>query len=116
VTAIADPNKGQPGVIAFRGVNKWFGALHVLKDITINVEPREVVVVCGPSGSGKSTLIRCINGLEAIRDGDLVVDGQHVGDAATNMTLLRTEIGFVFQLSMCERRPAPRRRKPDGSC
>jgi polar amino acid transport system ATP-binding protein len=97
VTAIADPNKGQPGVIAFRGVNKWFGALHVLKDITLNVEPREVVVVCGPSGSGKSTLIRCINGLEAIRDGDLVVDGQHVGDAATNMTLLRTEIGFVFQ-------------------
>ena len=97
MTAIADPNKGQPGVIAFRGVNKWFGALHVLKDITLIVEPREVVVVCGPSGSGKSTLIRCINGLEAIRDGDLVVDGQHVGDAATNMTLLRTEIGFVFQ-------------------
>jgi polar amino acid transport system ATP-binding protein len=89
--------KGQPGVIEFRGVNKWFGALHVLKDIDLSVAPREVVVVCGPSGSGKSTLIRCINGLETIRDGELVVDGQHVGDPATNMTKLRTEIGFVFQ-------------------
>ena len=69
----------------------------MLKDITLSVEPREVVVVCGPSGSGKSTLIRCINGLETIKDGDLVVDGQRVGDPATNMTQLRTEIGFVFQ-------------------
>ena len=85
------------GMIDFRGVNKWFGALNVLKDITLSVEPREVVVVCGPSGSGKSTLIRCVNGLETIKDGDLVVDGQRVGDPATNMTQLRTEIGFVFQ-------------------
>ncbi|WP_292615714.1 ATP-binding cassette domain-containing protein, partial [Mesorhizobium sp.] len=69
----------------------------MLKDITLSVEPREVVVVCGPSGSGKSTLIRCINGLETIRDGDLMVDGQRVGDPAINMTRLRTEIGFVFQ-------------------
>ncbi|NGO54072.1 ATP-binding cassette domain-containing protein [Allomesorhizobium camelthorni] len=84
-------------MIEFRGVNKWFGPLHVLKDITLSVEPREVVVVCGPSGSGKSTLIRCINGLEATQDGDLVVDDKRVGDPATNMTLLRTEIGFVFQ-------------------
>ncbi|ATU93152.1 amino acid ABC transporter ATP-binding protein [Phyllobacterium zundukense] len=84
-------------MIEFRGVNKWFGALHVLKDITLSVEPREVVVVCGPSGSGKSTLIRCINGLETIKDGSLVVDGQRLGDRATNMTELRTEIGFVFQ-------------------
>ncbi|MGH6860169.1 MAG: amino acid ABC transporter ATP-binding protein [Phyllobacterium sp.] len=84
-------------MIEFRGVNKWFGALHVLKDITLSVQPREVVVVCGPSGSGKSTLIRCINGLETIKDGDLEVDGQRLGDRATNMTELRTEIGFVFQ-------------------
>ena len=84
-------------MIEFRGVNKWFGSLHVLKDITLSVEPREVVVVCGPSGSGKSTLIRCVNGLEATQDGDLIVDDKRVGDPATNMTLLRTEIGFVFQ-------------------
>jgi polar amino acid transport system ATP-binding protein len=84
-------------VIEFRGVNKWFGPLHVLNDISLSVQPREVVVVCGPSGSGKSTLIRCINGLEQIQKGDLIVDGKRVGDPATNMTLLRTEIGFVFQ-------------------
>jgi polar amino acid transport system ATP-binding protein len=84
-------------VIEFRGVNKWFGPLHVLNDIELSVQPREVVVVCGPSGSGKSTLIRCINGLEQIQKGDLVVDGQRLGDKATDMTLLRTEIGFVFQ-------------------
>jgi polar amino acid transport system ATP-binding protein len=84
-------------VIEFRGVNKWFGSLNVLKDITLTVEPREVVVVCGPSGSGNSTLIRCINGLETIKDGDLIVDGQRIGNPATNMTRLRTEIGFVFQ-------------------
>ena len=84
-------------MIEFRGVNKWFGPLHVLNDINLSVQPREVVVVCGPSGSGKSTLIRCINGLEQIQKGDLVVDAKRVGDPATNMTLLRTEIGFVFQ-------------------
>ncbi|MFC3208844.1 amino acid ABC transporter ATP-binding protein [Aquamicrobium soli] len=84
-------------MIEFRGVNKWFGPLHVLNDIELSVQPREVVVVCGPSGSGKSTLIRCINGLEQIQKGDLVVDGQRLGDKATDMTLLRTEIGFVFQ-------------------
>jgi len=84
-------------VIEFRGVNKWFGPLHVLNDIRLSVQPREVVVVCGPSGSGKSTLIRCINGLEEIQDGDLIVDGQRVGDKATDMARLRTEIGFVFQ-------------------
>jgi polar amino acid transport system ATP-binding protein len=84
-------------VIEFSGVNKWFGPLHVLNDINLGVQPREVVVVCGPSGSGKSTLIRCVNGLEQIQKGDLVVDGQRVGDPATNMTLLRSEIGFVFQ-------------------
>ncbi|MGB3897272.1 MAG: amino acid ABC transporter ATP-binding protein [Mesorhizobium sp.] len=84
-------------MIEFRGVNKWFGPLHVLNDIELSVQPREVVVVCGPSGSGKSTLIRCINGLEQIQKGDLVVDGKRLGDKATDMTLLRTEIGFVFQ-------------------
>ncbi|MEO9338271.1 amino acid ABC transporter ATP-binding protein [Mesorhizobium sp. SB112] len=84
-------------MIEFQNVNKWFGSLHVLNDINLSVQPREVVVVCGPSGSGKSTLIRCVNGLEPIQKGDLVVDDKRVGDPATNMTLLRTEIGFVFQ-------------------
>ena len=84
-------------MIEFRGVNKWFGTLHVLQDVTLSVQTGEVVVVCGPSGSGKSTLIRCINGLETIKSGQLVVDDQQLGDPATNMTRLRTEVGFVFQ-------------------
>jgi len=84
-------------VITFKKVNKWFGKLHVLRDIDLHVEPGEVVVICGPSGSGKSTLIRCINRLEPIQDGEIVVDNipLHYGD--TNLTRLRAEIGFVFQ-------------------
>src|ERR1700758_2776998 len=57
-------------VIEFRDVNKWFGPLHVLKDINLKIGAGEVVVVCGPSGSGKSTLIRCINRLEPIQSGE----------------------------------------------
>ena len=62
-------------VIEFRKVNKWFGSLHVLKDIDLTIDAGNVVVVCGPSGSGKSTLIRCINRLETIQSGDIIVDG-----------------------------------------
>jgi ABC-type polar amino acid transport system ATPase subunit len=84
-------------LITFSNVNKWFGDLHVLKDINLQVEAGEVVVVCGPSGSGKSTLIRCINRLEKIQSGELVVDDMKVHQKSTNMTQLRAEIGFVFQ-------------------
>jgi len=84
-------------MIRFSGVNKWFGKLHVLKDINLDIGAGEVVVVCGPSGSGKSTLIRCINRLEGIEQGELVVDNMKVHEKKTNMTLLRAEIGFVFQ-------------------
>jgi polar amino acid transport system ATP-binding protein len=84
-------------VITFKKVNKWFGKLHVLKDIDLQVEPGEVVVICGPSGSGKSTLIRCINRLEPIQEGEIVVDNMSLKDSRTNLTRLRAEIGFVFQ-------------------
>jgi polar amino acid transport system ATP-binding protein len=84
-------------MIRFSNVNKWFGDLHVLKDINLSVEGGEVVVVCGPSGSGKSTLIRCINRLEPIQQGELVVDNMKVHDKKMNMTKIRAEIGFVFQ-------------------
>jgi ABC-type polar amino acid transport system ATPase subunit len=84
-------------MIRFSNVNKWFGDLHVLKEINLNVDAGEVVVVCGPSGSGKSTLIRCINRLEPIQQGELVVDTMKVHDKKTNMTRIRAEIGFVFQ-------------------
>ena len=84
-------------MISFKNVNKWFGDLHVLQDINIEVAQGEVVVVCGPSGSGKSTLIRCINRLEPIQKGELVVDDMAVHDKKTNMTRIRAEIGFIFQ-------------------
>jgi len=84
-------------MITFSNVNKWFGDLHVLRDINLSVEAGDVMVVCGPSGSGKSTLIRCINRLEPIQKGDLIVDGMNVHDRKTNMTQLRAEIGFIFQ-------------------
>ncbi len=84
-------------IIEFRGVNKYFGDFQVLKDIDFAVEEGEVVVVIGPSGSGKSTLLRCINALEEITTGKLVVDGIEVHDKKTNLNTLRTEIGMVFQ-------------------
>lgn len=84
-------------MIAFKNVNKWFDELHVLNDINLEVAKGEVVVVCGPSGSGKSTLIRCINRLEPIQEGDLVVDNMNVHDKKINMTTIRAEIGFIFQ-------------------
>lgn len=84
-------------MIAFENVNKWFGQFHVLKAINMKILSGEVLVVCGPSGSGKSTLIRCINRLEKIQKGRLVVDEMNVHDHRINMTALRAEIGFVFQ-------------------
>jgi ABC-type polar amino acid transport system ATPase subunit len=85
------------GIIEFRGVDKFFGDFHVLKDIDFSVDEGEVVVVIGPSGSGKSTLLRCINGLEEVSGGELVVDGFPVHDPKTSINKLRSEIGMVFQ-------------------
>ena len=84
-------------MIRFEGVNKWFGKLHVLRDIDLHVKAGEVVVVCGPSGSGKSTLIRCINRLEKFQSGKLFVNEMPVHDHSVNLTRLRADIGFVFQ-------------------
>ncbi len=84
-------------VIEFRKVNKWFGSLHVLIDIDLTIEAGSVVVVCGPSGSGKSTLIRCINRLETIQSGEIIVDGMSLSDPKLDTVKLRTEVGMVFQ-------------------
>ncbi|MGE3348993.1 MAG: amino acid ABC transporter ATP-binding protein [Ramlibacter sp.] len=81
--------------IQFNAVNKWFGPLHVLKNISFNVAEGEKVVVCGPSGSGKSTLIRCINRLEKHQSGRIHVEGQEVTDETA--TSVRREVGMVFQ-------------------
>jgi polar amino acid transport system ATP-binding protein len=84
-------------MIRFVGVHKWFRKLHVLNDINLHVQSGEVVVLCGPSGSGKSTLLRTINQLEPIDEGTLIVDRMDLSDAGTDITLLRAEVGFVFQ-------------------
>ena len=84
-------------MIEFRKVNKWFASLQVLKDIDLTVAAGNVVVVCGPSGSGKSTLIRCINRLEAIHSGDIIVDGRSICDARLDAASLRADVGMVFQ-------------------
>jgi ABC-type Fe3+/spermidine/putrescine transport system ATPase subunit len=88
---MADP------IIVFAGVNKYFGRLHVLRDVDLEVARGEVLVVCGPSGSGKSTLIRCNNRLEPIQSGRVVVDGQDVNAPGIDLARLRAEIGMVFQ-------------------
>jgi polar amino acid transport system ATP-binding protein len=84
-------------MIEFKNVNKWFGKLHVLNDINLEIPKGEVLVICGPSGSGKSTLIRCINRLENIQKGEIVVNKTPIHDKSANLTKLRAEIGFVFQ-------------------
>ena len=83
--------------IEFKDVNKWFGQLHVLADVSLDVAAGEVIVVCGPSGSGKSTLIRCVNRLERIQKGDILVYGQSVARPDVNLVRLRTDVGMVFQ-------------------
>ncbi len=84
-------------MVEFSKVNKWFAALHVLRDIDLKVAAGEVVVVCGPSGSGKSTLIRCINRLEPFQSGEIIVDGISLNDPACDAAKLRAKVGMVFQ-------------------
>jgi polar amino acid transport system ATP-binding protein len=84
-------------MIQFSRVNKWFGPVHVLRDVDLEIARGEVVVVCGPSGSGKSTLLRCINRLEPVQSGEIVVDGRRVHDAQVDLSRFRAEIGMVFQ-------------------
>jgi len=78
-------------------VNKWFGDLHVLRDITLGVARGERIVICGPSGSGKSTLIRCINRLEAHQSGRIVVDGIELTSDLGTIDEVRRDVGMVFQ-------------------
>jgi ABC-type polar amino acid transport system ATPase subunit len=84
-------------IIQIEAVSKYFGALRVLDNISLNVEPAERVVVIGPSGSGKSTLLRCINGLESFTSGRIVVDDMLVSGRGTSIARVRAEVGMVFQ-------------------
>lgn len=84
-------------IISMTKINKFYDDFHVLKNIDFSVKKGEIVVVCGPSGSGKSTLIRCINGLEDIDDGDIIVDNIDIHASKKNLQTIRSEVGMVFQ-------------------
>ncbi|MBP2491115.1 glutamine ABC transporter ATP-binding protein GlnQ (plasmid) [Rhizobium leguminosarum] len=84
-------------LVEFKNVTKNFGPISVLKDVDLTIDEGEVVVLIGPSGSGKSTLLRCINALEEINGGDLIVDGISVRESRSKVRLIRQEAGMVFQ-------------------
>lgn len=92
----AAPETAQP-IIRIEGLNKWFGDFHVLKDIDLEVQKGERIVICGPSGSGKSTLIRCINRLETFQRGRVVVDGIELTNDLKRIDRVRREVGMLFQ-------------------
>lgn len=96
VANLETPSADEP-IIICRDVNKWFGEFHVLKDISMEIAQREVVVVIGPSGSGKSTFIRCLNRLEEHQTGTIIIDGIELGNDIGNIASIRREIGMVFQ-------------------
>ena len=84
-------------IVQLEKVNKWYGELHVLKNVSLTVRKGERIVVCGPSASGKSTLIRCINRLEKHQKGRIVVDGVELNEDLKNIDQVRSEVGMVFQ-------------------
>ena len=84
-------------MIEFHNVEKYYGKFHALKNINLNVDAGETVVLIGPSGSGKSTLIRTINGLDPIQSGKLIVNNYDLSDKGTNINKLRRDVGMVFQ-------------------
>ena len=93
----ANDNAPAETIIRIKGLNKWFGTLHVLRDIDLEVMQQERIVICGPSGSGKSTLIRCINRLEEHQQGSIMVEGTAVTNELKNIDAIRREVGMVFQ-------------------
>jgi general L-amino acid transport system ATP-binding protein len=84
-------------IIELKNINKWFDKFQALKDVSLEVNLQEKIVICGPSGSGKSTLIRCINRLEEHQDGSIVIDGIEISSETKNIEKVRAEVGMVFQ-------------------
>ncbi|WP_305882298.1 amino acid ABC transporter ATP-binding protein [Desulfomicrobium sp. ZS1] len=84
-------------IIDVKGLNKWYGDFHVLKNIDLEVRRGERIVICGPSGSGKSTLIRCMNRLERHQQGTIIVDGTELTGNVKGLEKIRREVGMVFQ-------------------
>jgi general L-amino acid transport system ATP-binding protein len=96
-TTSASGAASSTAAVELTGVNKWYGAFHVLKNVNLTVGQRERIVICGPSGSGKSTLIRCINRLETHQSGRIVVDGHELTEDLRQIEKVRAEVGMVFQ-------------------
>lgn len=84
-------------IISMKSIEKYYDDFHVLKNVDFSVKKGEIVVICGPSGSGKSTLIRCINGLEDIDEGEIIVDDIDIHASKKNLQEIRSEVGMVFQ-------------------
>ena len=84
-------------IIELKNVNKWFDKFQALKDVNLEVNQQEKIVICGPSGSGKSTLIRCINRLEEHQKGQIIVDGKEISENTKDIEKIRAEVGMVFQ-------------------
>ncbi len=84
-------------IIELKNVNKWFDKFQALKDVNLEVNQQEKIVICGPSGSGKSTLIRCINRLEEHQKGEIIVDGKEISANTKDIEKIRAEVGMVFQ-------------------
>jgi ABC-type polar amino acid transport system ATPase subunit len=84
-------------VVRVKNIHKYFGHLHVLNDVSLDVSKGEVVVIIGPSGSGKSTLLRCLNYLEPVQAGEIWIDGIRLDHHKTNIRAVRAEVGIVFQ-------------------
>ncbi|GAA3721616.1 amino acid ABC transporter ATP-binding protein [Oceanisphaera sediminis] len=89
--------QNKEAMVTLRGVNKWYGDFHVLRDIDLTVAKGERIVICGPSGSGKSTLIRCINRLEEHQQGDIIVKDTPLTNDVKHIETIRREVGMVFQ-------------------
>ncbi len=83
--------------IEVKGMHKWYGEFHVLKDINLTVRRKERIIICGPSGCGKSTLIRCLNRLEVHQKGEILIDGIELNDDLKHIEKIRKDIGMVFQ-------------------
>lgn len=92
-----DSIKNEKPVISLKGVNKWYGDFQALKDINLEINPKEKIVICGPSGSGKSTLIRCLNRLEAHQEGQIHITDIELHETMKDIDIIRQDIGMVFQ-------------------
>ena len=92
-----DSIKNEKPVISLKGVNKWYGDFQALKNINLEINPKEKIVICGPSGSGKSTLIRCLNRLEAHQEGQIHVTDIELHETMKDIDIIRQDIGMVFQ-------------------